>query len=82
MSKARGKRDTDLRDEYDFSTGVRGKHAKRLPERSTVVVLAPDVAERFPDSTAVNRALRLLLAARSGEFMARLPRRRAKGSKG
>ncbi len=32
-------------------------------ERSAVVVLAPDVAERFPDSESVNRALRALAEA-------------------
>jgi hypothetical protein len=46
--------------EYDFKHGVRGKYAKRYSEGSNVVVLEPDVAARFPDSKAVNEALRRL----------------------
>jgi hypothetical protein len=47
--------------EYDFSHGVRGKYAKRMAEGSNVVLLAPDVAEFFPDSQSVNAALRTLV---------------------
>jgi thymidylate kinase len=83
MSKARAKRGRDARDEYDFSNGVRGKYTKRFAECSTVVVLDPDVARRFPDSTAVNEALREFLAGtRAKAFLLRLARRRAKRSKG
>ncbi len=51
----------DVLDEYDFSGAVRGKYARRYAEGSNVVVLSPDVAEAFPDSRAVNDALRALL---------------------
>lgn len=54
----------DLRPEYDFdfSKGERGRYYKRLlKEGSNVVVLEPDIAEAFPDSAAVNNALRSLL---------------------
>lgn len=54
-------RDT-LLSEYDFSAGVRGATARRFAEGSNVVVLAPDVAERFPTAEAVNDALRSLVA--------------------
>lgn len=54
--------DTEMLDEYDFSQGVRGKYAQRYAEGSNVVVLSPDVAEAFPDSASVNRALRSLIA--------------------
>jgi len=40
----------DMLDEYDFSKGVRGKYAKRYGEGTNIVILAPDVAEFFPDS--------------------------------
>jgi hypothetical protein len=50
-----------MRDHYDFSGGVRGKYAARYAEGANVVVLAPDVADVFPDSIAVNEALRTLL---------------------
>jgi hypothetical protein len=49
-----------MRREYDFSGGVRGKYAKRYAAGSNVVVLDPDVAALFPDSEAVNSALRAL----------------------
>jgi hypothetical protein len=54
--------DPDLLDEYDFSTGVRGKYATRYADGNNVVVLSPDLAEIFPDSESVNRALRELVA--------------------
>jgi hypothetical protein len=55
-------RDQDrLRDEYDFSLGVRGKHHEAYRSGTNVVLLDPDVAEVFKDSEAVNTALRLLL---------------------
>ena len=46
--------------EYDFSKGVRGKYAKRFHQEANIVVLDTDVAERFPNSEAVNQALRSL----------------------
>lgn len=55
-------RDQDrLRDEYDFSRGVRGKHHEAYRRGTNVVLLDPEVAEGFKDSEAVNTALRLLL---------------------
>jgi hypothetical protein len=53
--------DPDLLDEYDFSGGIRGKYADRYAAGSNIVVLAPDVAPMFPDSDAVNDALRALI---------------------
>ena len=44
--------------EYDFSNGVRGKYAKQFASGTNLVALAPDVAEIFPDSNAVNEMLR------------------------
>lgn len=53
--------DDDLRPEYDFTqltVVARGQGRKR----STITVqLDPDVATIFPDSGAVNEALRLLM---------------------
>ena len=48
-------------DDYDFSQGVRGKYVQRFAQGSNVVVLSPDLADMFPDSEAVNNALRLLV---------------------
>ncbi len=56
----------DLRPEYnfDYSKGVRGKYYKRmLKEGANVAVLEPDVAKAFPNSAAVNDALRVVLKA-------------------
>jgi len=56
------KRDSDeMRPEYDFSGGVRGKYAAHFARGTNVVVLAPDVAEAFKTSRAVNDALRAQL---------------------
>ncbi len=52
-----------MRAEYDFSKGVRGKYVDRIREGSNVVVLDPDVAELYPTSEAVNRALRAIASA-------------------
>ena len=54
--------DPDLLEEYDFSSGVRGKYAKRYAEGTNVVVIDPDVMEYFPDHDTVNDALRGLAA--------------------
>jgi hypothetical protein len=51
----------DMLDGYDFSQGVRGKYVQRFAQGSNVIVLSPDLAEMFPDSEAVNSALRLLV---------------------
>ena len=48
----------DLLDEYDFSDAVVGKYAERSARGTNLVLLDPDVAEMFPDATAVNEALR------------------------
>jgi hypothetical protein len=53
--------DLEMRDEYDFSGGVRGKYAARYAEGTNIVRLDPDVAKVFPDSAAVNSALRALV---------------------
>ncbi len=58
---AKAKRDPDMLAEYDFSQGVRGKYAQRYSEGTNIVMLSPDVAEFFPDSEAVNAALRALI---------------------
>ena len=54
-----------MRSEYDFSGGVRGKYAARFASGTNLVLLAPDVAAEFQTATAVNKALRDVLKARS-----------------
>jgi hypothetical protein len=60
--------DQEMREEYSFSEGVRGKYASRFEKGSNVVVLDPDVAAEFQTRQAVNDALREKLARkRSGD---------------
>lgn len=74
--------DLEMKDDYDFSGGVRGKHYGEFREGHTVyitdengvvhehrysledgaIMLDPDLRSQFPDSDAVNAALRSLLA--------------------
>ena len=57
------RRSDDLRREYDLAHlkgGVRGKYYKQATAGTNLVLLDPDVARAFPNSTSVNRALRLL----------------------
>ena len=64
MSKKNSKIESDeMLDEYDFSNGTRGKYAKSFSEGTNIVLLDADVAELFPDSAAVNDALRSIVRA-------------------
>jgi hypothetical protein len=76
------KDEAEMRAEYDFSQGVRGKHVRAYrkghrmrinQEDGTVeehhftledgaVMLDPDLKARFPNSDAVNQALRLSIS--------------------
>jgi len=61
MKKVRKKNHgSEMLDEYDFSSGVRGKYAKRYEKGSNIVVLDPDVAKVFSDRESVNQSLRAL----------------------
>jgi hypothetical protein len=57
--------EVEMLDEYDFSNAVIGKYAKQYAEGTNIVVLEPDVAKVFPDSNAVNQALRQPMEQRS-----------------
>lgn len=59
--KGRTSEEPEMAPEYDFSKGVRGKYAGRFALGSNIIVLEPDVAKVFPDSSAVNDALRALV---------------------
>ena len=50
-----------MKKEYDFAKGQRGKFYRPDIELNLPVYLEPDVKEYFPDSDAVNEALRCLL---------------------
>jgi hypothetical protein len=71
MSKPTSQHDSDLRPEYDFSGGVRGKHHLAYRAGTNVILLDADIAKAFPDSASVNRALRLLLDLAKHEVTAK-----------
>ncbi len=58
-------RDDEMRDEYDFSNGIRNPYVQRFQELN-LVSLDEDVKAAFPDSKSVNDALRLLIKAAKG----------------
>ena len=76
MSKNKEK--GEMRDEYDFSKGVRGKHFEAIQKGFTTIIhksdgsavvketrpifLDEDVQKYFPNSNAVNQTLRGLIA--------------------
>jgi hypothetical protein len=86
----------NMRAEYDFTVGIRGKHyrvmqagytitihhadgtteVKEVKPQEGAVVLAPDVREYFPDSEAVNTALRSLIKLIPGKRQPARKRRR------
>jgi hypothetical protein len=64
MSQENDRREEDeMRPEYDFRGGVRGKYYKQYVEGTNVVLLDPDVAVVFRDSESVNQALRVIIKA-------------------
>jgi hypothetical protein len=73
----------DMLLEYDFSAGVRDKYAARMAKGSNLVVLDRAVHELFPDSAAVNDALRALAeaVAVTNRARARAARRKAAARK-
>ena len=74
-ARAQGSDEDTMRPEYDFSKAVRGVTVARYAEGTNVVLLDPDVAKIFPDTRAVNEALRTI--ARLGRSLSRKrPRRR------
>jgi hypothetical protein len=57
-----------LREEYPeelIQSGVRGKYTKRYREGTNIVLIDPDLHKIFPDSSAVNHALRDYAAAKN-----------------
>ncbi len=78
MRKASAKRkNDDLRPEYDLSQfrgGVRGKYYRQATAGTNLVLIEPELANVFPNTESVNRALRLL--ADAAEAAAAPPSRR------
>ena len=68
MKKASAKGfEDDLRPEYDLARlkgGVRGKYYRQAIAGTNLVLIERELAEVFPDTESVNRALRLLVSVR------------------
>jgi len=81
--KAKAKKTADddaMRPSYDFSKGVRGKYAAQFREGSNLVLIDSDLSKVFPDSEAVNSALRVL--ANAARLEVRKPSRASLGKPG
>jgi len=86
MKKASAKEmSDDLRPEYDLSQlkgGVRGKYYREATAGTNLVLIEHELADVFPDSESVNRALRMLVntaaAAGTGRRRPRAPNNRVK----
>ena len=75
--KPAAKGSDELRREYDLSQlkgGVRGKYYRRAGTAVNLMLIEPDLLDMFPDSAAVNRALRVLAHA-AQTAVPRKPRR-------
>ena len=87
MKKASAKKNNDdLRPEYDLSKlkgGVRGKYYRKATAGTNLVLIDPKLAEVFPDTESVNRALRLLAdtaTSAAGKSRPRISSKRLKRS--
>ena len=86
--KRNGNGKDEMRRECDLTAlkgGVRGKYYERAMAGTNLVLIEPDVAEVFPNSEAVNVALRGLISnkshpARSRALTARRNRRSRRGT--
>ena len=61
------KLDNDLKPEYDLKSlgkGIRGKYYEQYQKGTNVVVIDPDLSKAFPNTKAVNDALRNVLENR------------------
>jgi len=52
--------DFEMREEYDFSNAIRNPYIQRFQELN-LVSLDADIKKVFPNSEAVNKALRMLI---------------------
>ncbi len=79
--KKKGKaEDGEMRAEYDFTEGRRNPYIDRIRKHgSNLVLIEPDLYKVFPNSDAVNDALRLLVKAGAKAMKAK-PAKQAKAS--
>ena len=73
----------DLRKEYNLSElgpGVRGKYYKQAMAGTNLVLIEPELAQVFPDTESVNRALRFLAETAGKAVAKQQPSRRPKSA--
>ena len=58
------KNEIELKPEYDFSQGIQGKYFELYQEGSNLVRIDARLAEAFPDSDSVNKALKKILKSK------------------
>lgn len=77
MKKGSAKRiNDDLEPEYDLTQlkgGVRGKYYRQAMAGTNLVLIEPELMKVFPDTEAINRALRLLADTAAAAVDARKP---------
>ena len=69
----------NLRPEYDLSQlkgGICGKYYERAAAGTNLMLIEPDLVDLFPNSEAVNRALRVLAEAAQSAATSRRKRTR------
>jgi hypothetical protein len=85
MKKVSAKRHHDeLRPEYDLAQlkgGVRGKYYREATAGTNLVLIDPELANVFPDTESVNRALRLLADTAASATAKKGPRRKASNTR-
>ena len=55
------KKQNEMLEEYDFSSGIKGKYSKQYNDGINIIKLDKDVKKIFPDAKSVNNALRTLI---------------------
>lgn len=84
MRKAKkSNKDVEIRPEYartDFGKLTRGKFHQQVAASSNVIILDSNVAKEFPNSVAVNKALKAIISKRKTAKAPKQPVHRAKKS--
>ncbi len=57
----------EMKKEYDFSGGGRGRYANRFAGAARVAVISPELARFFPDSDSVHAALSGLVGTKASK---------------
>lgn len=67
QEKRRRKSGKNMKKEYDFSSGVKGKYSKKHLEGTNLVKLDSEVIKVFPNSKEVNKALKTIISSKKNK---------------